>query len=547
MSSQPQRAIIYCRISRDGDGQEAGVKRQELDCLEFAQRLGVDVLRVATDNDISASNLSKKKRPAYASVLQDVRAGLADTIIAYSNSRLTRRPSEWLELIDLANNGKLHIRTVVSGSHDLTTADGRAVAITIAAWDAAEAERTAERLRAMHRRRALEGKVWRGGNRAFGWSEDYKTLDPREAPALLEAVEQVMRGAAISSIVKKWNSEGLLSPAGKEWSFQAVKVALTNPRLCGWVTYRKELMRDEHRKPIVGEWEPLITPEVREALMATIEARHRPKRRFGKYLLTHHLRCGTCSDDMFGVVVRGEQMYRCKKQHLSITASVLERYVKTATFVHLSECKGDADELPPAEWLGEGRLAEVNGKITELMAAYNAGTIPGDIVLPQVEKLSTERKELEKDREAHYRVALVKKAPSMVDEVPMNVDFSMGEAEWLEDWDDQIQDAYDWDGWQAHLAQHCRVIFIKPYAGPHKSTTQRISIMWDDKSTHGAPGVAVPMVVSGPKLPKQLPEVIAWLERDERLSGAMVADHFEVSRSYGFRLLRMAREHRESA
>src|SRR5690606_12964714 len=129
--------------------------------------------RVAIDNDISASNLSKKARPAYAGMLMDVRAGVADTVIAYSNSRLTRRPAEWLELIQLANEGKLQIRTVVSGSHDLSTADGRAVAITIAAWDAAEAERTSERLKASHRHRALNGKVWKGGNRAFGWSEDY--------------------------------------------------------------------------------------------------------------------------------------------------------------------------------------------------------------------------------------------------------------------------------------------------------------------------------------------------------------------------------------
>nr|WP_231747922.1 recombinase family protein [Auraticoccus cholistanensis] len=541
VTSPSRKAVIYCRISRDGDGQEVGVKRQEVDCRALAERSGIEVWRVAIDNDISASNLSKKVRPAYASMLRDVRPGLADTVIVYSNSRLTRRPAEWMELIQLADEGKPRIRTVVPGSHDLSTADGRALAITVAAWDAAEAERTSERLKRAHLGRAMEGKVWKGGNRAFGWSEDYKALHPTEAPHLKEAVEQVLGGVAITSIAKRWNAQGVLTPAGREWTYQALKVVLMNPRLCGWMTYKKEVMRDEQGKPIIGEWEPLMTEEQHEALLAAIEKRHTPKRRFGKYLLTHHLRCGKCSQPMFGVVVRGEQMYRCKGQHFSITASVLERYVKTATFVHLSECKGDLEAEPPAEWLGEGRLAEVNSKIQELMATYNAGRVSGDILLPQVEELDEERKQLTKERDEHYREQLVQKAPSLVDELPQNVDFSIGETEWLEDWDDQIQDAYDFDGWQAMLAQHCRVIFIKPYAGPHKSTTDRISIMWDDGTTHGAPADAQPMPC-GPKLPKQLPEVIELLKQDPKLSGVAVAERYGVSRSYGFRLLKQARE-----
>ena len=50
-----------------------------------------------------------------------------------------------MELINLASNGRLQIATVVSRRHDLTTADGRAVALTVAAWDAAESDRVSER------------------------------------------------------------------------------------------------------------------------------------------------------------------------------------------------------------------------------------------------------------------------------------------------------------------------------------------------------------------------------------------------------------------
>jgi site-specific DNA recombinase len=60
------------------------------------------------------------------------------------------------------------IRTVVSGDDDLSTADGRAVARTIAAWDAAEAERSSERIKRQKRQRSEKGE-WHGGTPPYGY------------------------------------------------------------------------------------------------------------------------------------------------------------------------------------------------------------------------------------------------------------------------------------------------------------------------------------------------------------------------------------------
>ena len=85
----PRRAVIYCRISNDPEGRELGVKRQEVDCRALADRLGLTVIRVYVENDVSASTLSSKPRPQYAAMLAAIDAGEADVILAYSNSRLT--------------------------------------------------------------------------------------------------------------------------------------------------------------------------------------------------------------------------------------------------------------------------------------------------------------------------------------------------------------------------------------------------------------------------------------------------------------------------
>ncbi|MEE3127067.1 MAG: recombinase family protein, partial [Actinomycetota bacterium] len=203
------RAAVYCRISRDAEQEGLGVKRQEDDCRALVEARGWTLVEPPfVDNDISASSLSRKPRPAYDALLAAVRAGQVDAVVAYSNSRLTRRPAEWVELITLANQGALTIATVASGSHDLTTADGRAVALTVAAWDAAEAERTGERLRRKFLEKAQAGSV-NQGLRAFGWADDKVSLHPDEAPLLRQAVEDVIDGVATREVARRWNAAGV--------------------------------------------------------------------------------------------------------------------------------------------------------------------------------------------------------------------------------------------------------------------------------------------------------------------------------------------------
>src|SRR4051794_33142289 len=97
----PKRAAIYCRISSDREGLETGVGRQEIDCRALADRLGAEVVAVFVENDMSASTRSRKPRPRFAELLAGARSGEWNLILAYSNSRLTRRPREFEDLIDL--------------------------------------------------------------------------------------------------------------------------------------------------------------------------------------------------------------------------------------------------------------------------------------------------------------------------------------------------------------------------------------------------------------------------------------------------------------
>src|SRR5690242_18448965 len=138
-------AAVYCRISNDPEGEAVGVTRQEADCRALAERLDLEVVEVFVDNNIGASAASRKARPAYERMLAEAKARRFSTILVYSTSRLTRRPRELEDLIDLHEDFDVDFKTVVSGDYDLSTASGITIARILASIDAGEAAQTAER------------------------------------------------------------------------------------------------------------------------------------------------------------------------------------------------------------------------------------------------------------------------------------------------------------------------------------------------------------------------------------------------------------------
>jgi len=65
-------AAVYVRISADPQGERAGVERQRRECEQLAERLGLTVVALFEDNDVSA--YSGKPRPEFERLL-----GGADT------------------------------------------------------------------------------------------------------------------------------------------------------------------------------------------------------------------------------------------------------------------------------------------------------------------------------------------------------------------------------------------------------------------------------------------------------------------------------------
>jgi site-specific DNA recombinase len=357
----PKRAVVYARISRDSEGQGLGIARQEEDCRRLAERLQVNIAAVYIDNDTSASTRSKKPRPQFDEMMEAGRRGDFNVLLAYSNSRLTRRPAEWNDLIDLHERYGVVIHTVASGSADLSRADGRAVARTIAAWDAAEAERIGERVARMKLQSAEEGRN-HGGTRAFGWKDDNLVADPAEKLIVQEWAARILMGDSLRSLAHDANANGIPTRTGVRWSPTVIRQILTNPRLAGWRTRHGEIVTE-------GVWEPLLDETTWQQVRGIINDPSRDKgSRVRRHLLTSLALCGYCRNPVTSKTIGRKEVahskYHCPDCGLWRDVTVVNDHV-TAYMVELLTRMDDLTELevPPDSVVAELRQRIQNNVI----------------------------------------------------------------------------------------------------------------------------------------------------------------------------------------
>lgn len=225
-------AAIYERISDDREGRELGVDRQDKDCQALTRREGLTVFDVYRDNDISASTNSRKPRPEYNRLIADAKAGRFSVIVAYTSGRLTRRPREHEDLIDLATGYGISYRYVRSPSFDLNTAQGREIARTMAARDAGEAEEIAERVAAEVRDRAERGE-YHGGPRSYGLAANGRDLVESEAAEIKRWYAHILAGGSLAGLQADLNRRSVPSATGKAWRAPVIRKILLKPRNAG--------------------------------------------------------------------------------------------------------------------------------------------------------------------------------------------------------------------------------------------------------------------------------------------------------------------------
>jgi site-specific DNA recombinase len=248
-----KRGAIYARISSDREGTGQKVDDQIRDCLTLAERLDLDVTkdRIFRDDNVSAHR-GKKRRAGYQSLLQAIRSGQVDAVLAVDTDRLHRGLRELLDYLDACAPRDVPTYTVRGGKIDLSTRSGRTMAKIAATMAEEEVDHMIERMRAARLHKVERGE-WTGNKRPYAYEADGVTVRDDEADALRWACGQVLAGNSLSAVSKALNARQQFSSTGVPWDARTLRRVLLRPRNAGLSV---------HHGQVVGPavW-PAVVPE----------------------------------------------------------------------------------------------------------------------------------------------------------------------------------------------------------------------------------------------------------------------------------------------
>lgn len=416
--AQPLRAVIYSRISHDDAGIGLGVERQETDCLRLISSHGWVLSHPPyRENDTPASTLSRKPRPVYEQMLDDAAAGEIDALVAYSTSRLTRRPLDFERLLTLSEDMDVRIETVTAGFLDLATADGRALGRLLSAMDAAESERKGELIRRALRQRRQAGLWW--GQPPFGYVRDSApgglVVDPVGAAMVAEAAVRVLEGESMTGICRHWNEMGRRTSTGRAWYASRLLSMLRSPAAAGLIQVDGGL--------VPGSWPPIVERATWDALQTLFREPGRYRQRVSRqepHPLAGLLRCARCASSLRRNLTADHDVFWCSATapgscgiKTQIPTQPLERFL----FERIAGSDHPTRSVPTlnTEML-QGQLDELRERRTELQDDYYADLRDRDRFVGRITSLAARIRHLDVDlaRDARLRNQLHRReAPSL--------------------------------------------------------------------------------------------------------------------------------------
>jgi site-specific DNA recombinase len=344
----PLRVATYCRISDDREGKALGVQRQHEDCEALVESRGWTLAARYVDNDLSA--YSGKARPGYAQLLDAVRGGLIDGIVAWHPDRLHRSPRELEDFLTVVEQHGVQVETVRAGEWDVTTASGRMYARNLGNFARYESEQKSERVRRALEQRATMGRAH--GRIAYGWDrvvqpDGSKTdvINEQQAALVREVAARIVAGDSLRSIVVDLNMRGVESPTGKPWAKNLVRHLVTRERNVALRVHRGEVVG-------AGEWPPILERGLWEQVRAVLAdpARKTSTSSAAVHLLSGIARCGICEGPMRASQNRTVPSYRCADRScVSRNRADLDELVVGVVCARLA--RPDAVDLltPPAD------------------------------------------------------------------------------------------------------------------------------------------------------------------------------------------------------
>lgn len=364
-----RRVVGYVRISVDRE-EQTSTESQEASIRAYCQAHGWVVADVIVEKGRSAYGAKRQDRPGLKQATRVVEAGAADTLIVWKVDRAARNALDLLRLVDELDT-KYDAKFVsVTENFDTTTPMGRAMLTIVAALAEMESATKSVQALSWHEGRRGRGDV-PAGRPPLGYIKTGRNElepDPVTAPLIAEAVDRVLAGESIASILRWINDEGV------EISRPGFTTTLHSPTIAGFRSSEPLDVRNGVRLVpdsavmLPGSWEPIVDPDKWVQMRAILRD---PARRTSpggklKYPLVPILRCGVCGSKM----LRQNQKKRSARY---ICVGVKDRPG--------GRCLNAITQGPVDEWVTADVLARLDDSTWRAMRATGDPTGPDPEVI----------------------------------------------------------------------------------------------------------------------------------------------------------------------
>ena len=314
-------AGIYTRVSTEDQAREGfSMGEQEEKLKEYCNFKGYEIYKVYKDAGISAKN---DKRPAYQEMMQDVRNGNINVIVAFKLDRITRSVFDIEKLMKFVNDNECDIDCMADESNT-TTSNGRMVMRIMTSVSQNEIEKCSERTKF-----GMAGAIKQGHipNRApLGYTRDEKKLvpDPLTKDVPIRIFNLYLEGNSHQKIANILNKEKVLGRTN--WLDSTVQKILTNEVYKGDFVHGKRTKHPTYYENVV---EPLVSKETWENCQYQKQRNARHYERTATYLFTNKLKCSNCGCFLGGKATKKKNgtryfYYRCEKCKTYYTEEKIE-------------------------------------------------------------------------------------------------------------------------------------------------------------------------------------------------------------------------------
>jgi site-specific DNA recombinase len=260
MKNQTIKAVGYVRVSDDSqvDGHSLNAQRREI--TRHCQSQGYHLIKIYSDEGVSAYTDRIEKRPELTRLLEDARSRLFDIVIVHTLDRWARNTGVQRQALQLLGQCDIGFSSVTE-NFDFTTPMGKMMLTTMGAMSEFFSDQLGVHVRKAQRQRAELGLPL--GDVPFGYvrNEDPRQAAetvPTEAQAVRQAFDMRAQGESHGAIAALLNNQGFQTRTGRRFTEYSIRDMLATRFYIGVIRYQGQEYPGQHRAIISEDLYQLV-------------------------------------------------------------------------------------------------------------------------------------------------------------------------------------------------------------------------------------------------------------------------------------------------